>query len=895
MTVAPTVAVLICGAVAAVTTTVAQARAAAAPSYQFVDLGKSFSPSYENQDDVVVGGIYPSAPGGFGRHDSLGSGVWVNGKVTPLAGDGYAFGLSDAEQIAGQNQTANIIVWSGAKHTRKTFAVAGATRTAVFAEDEATGNLALFAEDADNHDYAVVTDIAGNVLQTLPTGVNLNGVSQKTFVGTSAGNPFIGVIATGHETPLDLSPRAMASDGSVIGSSTADNSTVLRLPNGTETTVAIDNPSHVNARHDIISATQILPAGSTTAYDASQFLPAGWTLSSVSGLGDDGSVLGYAVHNNVGHGFMLKRPAVSGTVYGVECGATTCSQHGLKGQLMLLTGKKSNGVKYSATDKTDAHGNYFIDAPAGSYQVGAAGTDGKAFVGPAFDPEWWPVTMKSKPITGKDFHVCAPAPSGGAKTTSAGFAADAASNPDGVTFCQSVYTVTMQATLPGEQVVDPSTTARYNTKFNPREADYRDSTGYVNKILHTKVFQNKGVGVRRQFPACMDESLIHKLDKNDVDVSWYSSYLGGDKLGSFKVVLAYNQEKGVRTVRTVGTPKLSPVTVYRLFRWRYRMDGKTVTDSCTDHNEAVPVVVPISGAEPGESGLDNSQFAIMVAWAFPFAAPGTNLSEEGGIAAVLHEFGHLGSELYKDYEHLSEAKKFIVDSIIGLAIGGTYVKAVGKASSLLARLAPKLKYLPHIGGITAEWLHRILLARDIVNVVAGYAGEYPVMGTVLRGNFVTRPCPKDPSYSCGTILSLNAEATKFPDIQLKIVRDAETATYTSVPVYSGKALPWRNNLTGTSPESFNPYSHNAPYLITDTARSGQHLSSGKGAIENIDKDTENLRDLEQLVKGVEEGATPAVNYKGILGNVKDPDCNENADVTHDRGTTLCYIFTDGRA
>ena len=43
MTVAPTVAVLICGAVAAVTTTVAQARVTAAPGYQFVDLGKSFS------------------------------------------------------------------------------------------------------------------------------------------------------------------------------------------------------------------------------------------------------------------------------------------------------------------------------------------------------------------------------------------------------------------------------------------------------------------------------------------------------------------------------------------------------------------------------------------------------------------------------------------------------------------------------------------------------------------------------------------------------------------------------------------------------------------------------------------------------------------------------------
>jgi hypothetical protein len=888
MTIAPTVAVLICGAVAAVTTTVAQARAAAAPSYQFVDLGKSFSPSYVNRSGAVVGAVNPG--------DGTTSGVWSDGKVTGLHGAGLAWGLDDADDIAGTDQTSHIVVWTGAKHTRSTFPVAGASRTGVLTEDEATGNLTLFVEDSEGHDSGMITDIDGNPLRTFAVGDALYGASKKTYVARVSGNPVLGVIATGHETSLDFTPRSMSSDGAVVGSSDSDGSSQLLLPDGTQTTVPIDSANHVNARHDVISGTQILPAGSTTAVDAAQYLPAGWTLTFLNGLGDDGTVLGYAfAPGTVGHGFMLKRSGVSGTVYGVECGANTCSEHGIKGQRMLLTGKKTDGTKYSATAKTAADGTYTIEAPAGTYQVGAAGTSGKDFVGPAFDPEWWPVTMKSKPITGRNFHVCAPANSGAAAPSAKGIQADAAPGADSASFCQSVYTVTMQATLPGEQVVDPSTTARYNTNFNPREADYRDSTGYVNKILHTKVFQNKGVGVRRQFPACMAESLIHKLDKNEVDVSWYSSYLGGDKLGSIKVVLAYNQEKGVRTVRTVGTPKLSPVTVYRLFRWRYRMDGKNVTGSCTDHNEAEPVVVPISGAEPGESGLDNSQFAIMVAWAFPFAAPGTNLSEEGGIAAVLHEFGHLGSELYKNYEHLSEGKKFIVDSIIGLAIGGTYVKAVGKASSLLARLAPKLKYLPHIGGITAEWLHRILLARDIVNVVAGYAGEYPVMGTVLRGNFVTKPCPKDPSYSCGTILSLNAEATKFPDIQLKIVRDAETATYTSVPVYSGKALPWRNNLTGTSPESFNPYSHNAPYLITDTARGGQHLSSGKGAIENIDKDTENLKDLEPLVKGVEEGATPAVNYNGILGKVKDPDCNENADVTHDRGTTLCYIFTDGRA
>ena len=67
MTVAPTVAVLVCGAVAAVTTTVAQARAATPQSYQFVDLGTSFSPNYENQAGVVVGAVNPGDGSSLGR------------------------------------------------------------------------------------------------------------------------------------------------------------------------------------------------------------------------------------------------------------------------------------------------------------------------------------------------------------------------------------------------------------------------------------------------------------------------------------------------------------------------------------------------------------------------------------------------------------------------------------------------------------------------------------------------------------------------------------------------------------------------------------------------------------------------------------------------------------
>ena len=111
----------------------------------------------------------------------------------------------------------------------------------------------------------------------------------------------------------------------MVGSSDSDGSshTAPAGRNADDTSDRRSQPYQRPPRCDFRNAD---PAGRQhDGLDAAQFLPTGWRLTYLSGLGDDGTVLGYAYDKNtVGHGFMLKRAGVSGTVYGVECGATSC-------------------------------------------------------------------------------------------------------------------------------------------------------------------------------------------------------------------------------------------------------------------------------------------------------------------------------------------------------------------------------------------------------------------------------------------------------------------------------------------------------------------------------------------------------------------------------------------
>ena len=454
----------------------------------------------------------------------------------------------------------------------------------------------------------------------------------------------------------------------------------------------------------------------------------------------------------------------------------------------------------------------------------------------------------------------------------------------------------MQASLPTGTVVDPSTYARYNRNSAAGDADYRDSVGRVDSILHTYPFTSKAGGVAREYPACLTEAQLKKLDGKNID--WYSEFEGGASLGQLRVTLAVLQGKNGDTVQVVGEPTVSNPKVTKVWHYRYKDRGKYAYDSCHLDEHAKPLVAPIAGAEPGRSGLDTSQFAIAVAWAFPYDPTGLSLrTEPTGIAAILHYFGKLGEKLYNSYEKLPESWKLFVDTIIGFAIGGKYVKAVEKSADLITAFAPALKYLPKLAGITAEVLHGAFAARDVVYYVAGYAGDYPIMGSVVRGNFTPHYCSwhgVKSDFVCGSIISLGAESARFPNIELKIRRDAKdkVASEGGDKVYTGKYLPWHGISAGGSIVSFNPFSHNGNYLLSDT--NGHSYHSGTNAVTAITDATEGHDALKPLEKGVEDEATPVADFDSILASLPDPSCNTDADAAHDRAHTICYYIHDGR-
>ena len=141
-----------------------------------------------------------------------------------------------------------------------------------------------------------------------------------------------------------------------------------------------------------------------------------------------------------------------------------------------------------------------------------------------------------------------------------------------------------------------------------------------------------------------------------------------------------------------------------------------------------------------------------------------------------------------------------------------------------------------------------------------------------------------------------ARTTKFPDISLKIRRDAETLTFGN-PVFSGKNLPWKSDHTGRNPVVTNPYGrHRANYLAYPSG-SGHKLHGGKDAIDTIEGWTDNINDLAKLHKSVVDDVTTVTGYEPLIDSIGAPQCD--VDGNHTKATheseTICYYLRDGRA
>jgi hypothetical protein len=211
----------------------------------------------------------------------------------------------------------------------------------------------------------------------------------------------------------------------------------------------------------------------------------------------------------------------------------------------------------------------------------------------------------------------------------------------------------------------------------------------------------------------------------------------------------------------------------------------------------------------------------------------------------------------------------------------------------LARLAEGLEYLEKYGGLTAERFHVAKTVQEIAGFVAGYSGEYPVMGAVIRGQF-TSLCDKEegPRTCSKTALAVTVKTTKFPNISLSIKREAYPASIldTVYTAKGGKLLPWQRRFTG-NPVSYNPFSRNPAYLIADAATNYHKYDSGPIAVENIESDTSQTKAIGESMAKYGELAS---NFTAEENLAPEPGCTFGGDPIGNEASTLCWVFDDGR-
>jgi hypothetical protein len=404
----------------------------------------------------------------------------------------------------------------------------------------------------------------------------------------------------------------------------------------------------------------------------------------------------------------------------------------------------------------------------------------------------------------------------------------------------------------------------------------------------------------------MSENLVKDMAEDSVNyskVSWYSYIRGGD-LGGVNVRVAWDQHLQRATV--LASPTVTFGTLTKVFEYRYTYDGQTYTGQCQQPKSdgppiEVPVVtLPVAYGNDTSADVPKDDFTIITVWGLPFEASGIQFHEEPGVVSVLKaETGDLAKGFFSYYDKLTPAQQFAAETALGLLTGEAYVQAVEKTTVTLARFARGFEDLEHLAGLSAKYLHGYKAVTDFVGALAGFSGEYPVMAAVVRGSFHTeyhKTRPQDGSKPqltpYITELAVSVKSTQFPDISLKISRDAEELTAGN-KVYEG-VLPWKSNPFGTQskPITYNPFSYNPAYLIAPDTRTNNHYyQSGKTALDNIIADTSQTPVV----------AKSMVKYKNLAENFTAEQAEGSVPVCDDNGTvkslsdTFCWVFNDGKA
>ncbi|CAN5677644.1 hypothetical protein BH10ACT8_BH10ACT8_27260 [soil metagenome] len=255
-----------------------------------------------------------------------------------------AGGIDDGGQILGVDASSHPVFWASATSAPTVGTLVGHSG----GYDQATG---YSSWTMDPSEVGVILDPSGKTLLTTPANHSPQGVSKNTFVdrfadpGAMDSKWFLESTATG-ATLANLPDWStlMASDGTtVVVSSTT--SAQLRLPDGTLVTRPLTGgPQFINSAHDLASFGTVLLAGSDTEFAPDAYLPAGWRLNGISGLGNNCDILAVCLDTNqVFHGCLLEPNAT------VTASFTTTADPSTPGHYTLASTSTAGGgsLKYA--------------------------------------------------------------------------------------------------------------------------------------------------------------------------------------------------------------------------------------------------------------------------------------------------------------------------------------------------------------------------------------------------------------------------------------------------------------------------------------------------------------------------------------------------------------------
>lgn len=752
----------------------------------------------------------------------------------------------------------------------------------------------------------------------------------------------------GSTTPIPFAPtggsgaaiqNALAPDGSVVGSAPGGGVPEIMLPDGTVQALPVPTgdtgeATAINDSGEIVG--EIKGRGVLwTSYTAQPInlnailpLSSGWVLGGAIAISAQGNVLGFGTLNGASATYVLHtgQTEVSGTVNGVSCSDSGCAPVDASGFAVVVQGTAANGQPAGSSALTKSDGTWTVYVPPGNYTAGIS-SDGSTIASPAFEQE---VTVGSTAVTGVNFTLCTQS----MDTSSSALASDvpgplpdlrpdpfsrahvAAAATFSPSYCKSEYTLRLSAQIPQKQIVDFSPDAPYNSSTAAAEPDYPAPgflAGSLGRHLYGRLLDSI-LEVYPKYPACLSLPKLEAFADERVKVSWYT-YLSGGQLGKITIPLIWNQNRGPNAdpeqAVTFDPDDVTSSSNGSLTRvWKYvveRPGGRSAYFSCKVTAPITPRYYVVPGGSDNDGRVDPTSFTVLAFWYVPFTPesavvpPGTTI--ESWEAKIFGE--ESAHEFVEHWEHAPFIPKFVVSLLIAEGVTKSFEAGLKVASAVAAGLhatAKQIKILTNAESIPKA-LHNLHTIYDLEGEANGLADlldpkeSYPVMGAVIRGQFTTTQFIDNKSDSeeipARETLGLSMTATKFPDISLKITRNALGPQGVSKnPVWIG-ALPWANgswNYVNAQPATANPFASNPTYLIAQTTTP---YARGESAVDSVLADTSPLKSIDPAL--IRSGGDLNAKFSSEQALADPPDCSTTGvPGGPNAASTICWEFEDGR-